>query len=106
MTDYIHRYVIVVEIGRLIPANARAGAWDPDTGGADTFGGVRLSPTGDEPATHSACNTAATDEMKALILEAQSHVPWQRLFSVSSPWDFDTVIEAEGLNRIQTSFSD
>ncbi len=100
VTDYLHHYIIIVEIDRLIPANARAAAWDPDTGGAETFGAVRLSADGNEPATHSACNTAATDTMKARILEAQSQVPWQELYSEADGWTWESALADAGLQVI------
>ena len=101
ITEYLHRFVIRARIDRISPANTRAKAWDPDTGGDETFGGIRLSPTGQEPATHTACNTAATEEMRTQVLDAQSKVPWQRLYAITDPWEFDAVFEEAGLKRIR-----
>ena len=55
-------------------ANRLAAIFDPDTGGAATFGGCGLSPTGEAPATHYMAATvikekylpALTDPVSAL----------------------------------------
>ena len=96
VTEYQHRYIIIVQWNRLVPANARAAAWDPDTGGAETFGALRLSADGNEPSTHSACFTAATDTMKAGILEAQSQVPWQELYDITNGWTWESALMEQG----------
>lgn len=59
---YAHTVTIIVPVAIVAVANMVAKAFDPDTGGARTFGAVQLSATGLPPATHTACNTASRDE--------------------------------------------
>ncbi len=100
MTEYIHRYFIFVQWNKLILANAQAKAWDPDIGGEFTFGSVRLSVDGQEPPTHSACNTAATENMKTQILDAFQHVPFYKIYSTADGWTWDTALADAGLQAI------
>jgi hypothetical protein len=102
MTKYIHRYLIFVQWNKLTPANAQAKAWDPDTGGEFTFGSVRLSADGQEPPTYSACNTAATDNMRTQILDAFTHVPFYKIYSTVDGWTWETALADAGLQVIQT----
>lgn len=55
------RYVIIVPWDKITDANTRAGIFDPDDGGSDTFGAVQLSTNGLEPQSHSACDTLMSD---------------------------------------------
>lgn len=71
-----HRHVIIVEWGKRDTANNHAAAWDPDSGGGETFGSVELSSDGTDPPSHTACNTAATDDMNAGIYNAMDNVPF------------------------------
>lgn len=103
MTEYIYRYFIFVEWGKLIPANAQANAWDPDEGGEFTFGDLRLSANGQEPPTHSGCNTPATEAMKTGIFNAFSHVPFYKLYSIDDGWTWETALADAGLEIIEVS---
>ncbi|HEB26681.1 MAG TPA: hypothetical protein ENI05_02740 [Porticoccus sp.] len=101
MTEYIHRYFVFVQWDKLTPANAQAKAWDPDTGGELTFGGVRLSADGQEPPTYSACNTAATDTMRTKILAAFTHVPFYNIYLAVDGWTWETALDDAGLQVIE-----
>lgn len=72
-TDWTHRYVIVVGWQQRQMLNSQAASWDPNPGGDETFGRVRLSADGTEPPSHTACNTKATDAMQTQILDAMSN---------------------------------
>jgi hypothetical protein len=56
MSEYI-RTKLTVPVEIVDTANRVAAVFDPDTGGADTFGTVELSPNGEAPATHYMANT-------------------------------------------------
>lgn len=98
-TAYTYRYFIFVEVSRLATANNFAKNWDPDTGGDQTFGGVRLSPTGQEPATHYGAATYATESMKNGITQALGNVSWAQLYT-DPPYTWETAMTAAGLKRI------
>ena len=104
MTEYIHRYFIFVQWNKLTPANAQAKIYDPDTGGEDTFGSMRLSASGQEPPSHSGCNTPATDTMKTKILDAFTHVPFYKIYDTADGWTWDTGLTNAGLQVIQGDF--
>src|SRR5690606_2678822 len=105
MTAYTHRYHVIVEIFKLTEANNLARAWDPDTDGGRTFGAARLSPTGQEPATHTACSTVATDAMRAQILQAWDNVPWVRLYD-GEVWSWEQALADAGLAVIVEGVGD
>lgn len=48
-------------------ANKCAAVFDPDTGGAESFGACRMSPTGDEPATHYMASGAIKSQYIPLL---------------------------------------
>ena len=104
MTKYIHRYFIIVQWDKISLANEQAGkkpgGWDPDTGGEFTFGSVRLSPTGQEPPTHTACNTAATDEMRTGIFNS-GNPPFITIYNTADGWTWETALADVGLQVIQ-----
>jgi len=102
MSTYLNRYIVVVDWKKLQAANGMAHSWDPDVGGAKTFGSVRLSPTGSDPPTHTACNTAANVPIKAGILNALHHVPWARLYDIyNDGWTWQAVLDDMGLQEIK-----
>jgi hypothetical protein len=72
-------FFVFVEAGKLKVANSLADNWDPD-GGGTTFGTVRLSPTGQEPATHYATSTPSTETMRDGITTALSNANWSSLY--------------------------
>ena len=63
-TAWGKHFFILVEANRLKLANNLAAQWDPDTGGAQTFGPMLLSPTGQETVTNYATSTRATETMR------------------------------------------
>ena len=79
-TIWTDRWIIFVEMARTGVANNLAAVWDPDTGGGETFGSVRLSADGEEPATHTGCATYATGAMTDGIKTALSALPWAALY--------------------------
>jgi hypothetical protein len=101
-TVYTNRYIIFVQWDKLTPANAAAKAYDPDAGGEFTFGTVRLSADGNEPPTHSACNTAATDSMKTQILDAFTNVPFYAIYNTADGWTWQTALVDAGLQVIES----
>lgn len=104
MTEYIHRYFIFVRWDKIELANRQAdksqGGYDPDTGGNKTFGSVRLSADGQEPATHTACNTAATDAMRTGIFNS-GNPPFITIYDMANGWTWETALENAGLQIIQ-----
>jgi len=68
---YPHTVTLIVPLSQADAANRIARAFDPDEGGQATFGGVRLSPNGAEPATHTACHTAAKESFIQQIAAIQ-----------------------------------
>lgn len=105
MTEYIHRYFIFVIWDKIELANRQAGekpgGYDPDTGGNKTFGSVRLSPTGQEPATHTACNTAATNAMSTGIFNS-GNPPFITIYNAADGWIWETALTDAGLQVIQS----
>lgn len=69
--------------------------------GDQTFGAVRLSPTGTEPRTHSGCCTAA-DIAYRTSLDATSHSPWMTIYRLSDGWTWETACTDMGLQTITT----
>jgi len=51
------RVILTIPAEHVDAANRLARIFDPDTGGASTFGACALSPTGEAPATHYMANT-------------------------------------------------
>lgn len=98
--SYPHRYVVIVSLTHLTAANNAARQWDPDAGGGKTFSTVRLSATGLEPATHTACETSATEGMKGLIMAA-ANVPWIEVFD-RQQFTFDAAVRQAGLVVIRS----
>ena len=99
-TTWVYRAIIVVQWNRLTPANAAAAAWDPDTGGGETFGSVRLSADGQEPPSHSACNTALTDGRRTQVLEAFEHIPFVDVYWSAAGWTWESALVDAGLQVI------
>lgn len=95
-----HRYIIVVEWDKRDTANQFAAKWDPNPGGDETFGAVRLSADGTEPPTHTACNTLADGDMKTGIMNAMSNVPFVEVYDATE-WTFAEVLADLGLQRIE-----
>lgn len=96
---FVFRKIIFIEWNRQIAANAMAQAWDFDTGGFQTFGAVRLSPTGEEPPTHTAANTGANQSMNDGIQIALGSVPWANLYD-GMVWTWTLALADMGLQVI------
>ncbi len=111
MTQWPHRYIIVVEAQHAAYARAAAVRFAGRYGErADrTFdAGAHLSADGKEPATHFACNTAATDDMRRDILSERNQLTASRgqssvrVFDVHNDgWTFEKVLTEMGLQRIE-----
>lgn len=95
------RAIIIVEAGNLSAANNSAASWDPDTGGDQTFGSPKLSSDGTEPASHYACNTALTSDMKQDVLDAMDNVPFVEVYFASNGWDWESALADLGLQVIE-----
>ena len=96
-TRYVDRYFIFVALSKKGDANLLAKAWDFDTGGDKTFGGVRLSANGKEPATHVACNTAANAEMKTGIVASELSNAQTKPYRESDGWTWEKALKDMGL---------
>ena len=99
-TIWIDRWIIFVKEQQIIAANGLMTPIDPDTGGDKTFGDVRLSATGEEPRTHSGCNTAATGAMTYGIKTAFEHVPWADIYD-GHEWTWEDALADMGLQVIE-----
>ena len=119
MTQYIYRYYILVRGDKISVANQMAVAWGNAAREDLTFGTILLSANGNEPATYTCCNTAATEEMSTGIKAGMSNPPFYELYQllsdgtiqqrVSNAWvtiatsgDFETVVLSNaGLQKIE-----
>ena len=99
-TIWKHRCFVFVPMGILAAGNQAAADWDPDTGGALTFGDVRLSSSGNEPATWTGCNSAATDQMKADIDQKIGLLPPAKVYWASDGWTWQTALVDRNLQVI------
>lgn len=87
-TEWTDHWIIFITENKIEAANGLYTPIDPDTGGSNTFGAVRLSADGEEPRTHTACNTRATGAMTSGIKTAFEAVPWATLYDVNElGWD-------------------
>lgn len=77
-----HRYAIIADVDNQSAANNAAASWDPDTGGDQTFGNVKLSADGTTPASHTGCNTLTNSTMRTQILDALGNVPLYDVYRV------------------------
>ena len=116
MSEWIHRYIIIVPANRQVQANAAIRNRTGELADELTFVGVNLSADGSEPPTHFACNTAATEEMKVFWESLSlSNVYWWRmdtagqlaatndngsLGQLGQPFGFAQALAAAGLARI------
>jgi len=65
------RVILTIPIEHVDAANRLARIFDPDTGGADTFGVCALSPTGEAPATHYMANTQIKAEYLPVLSDPE-----------------------------------
>ena len=99
VTEWVDRWIIIVDEEFIDSANAQMSPIDPDTGGDKTFGSVRLSPDGQEKRTHTGCNTAAKVDMTQGIFTAFDHVPWANIYNAHE-WTWEEVLDDMGLQVI------
>ena len=111
MTEYTIA-TLTIPAEYMAAANKCAAIFDPDTGGAESFGACRVSPTGDEPATHYMASGAIksqyipllTNPEQAFAALTQLAVAYGRTAPAESDvQDFCnnvTIGEPEGLVRI------
>ncbi len=66
VSQYTHRFVLLVALADRVAANQDAAALDPDEGGENTFA-VPLSPDGLEPATYFGASTMVREVTRAAI---------------------------------------
>jgi len=85
ITHIVDRAFMFVAVADAAAANIEAAGWDPDTDGAETFGEVWLSPSGDAPATHYGASSAVNASMQSAIQTATSLAG---LFWESDPQDW------------------
>lgn len=100
--DCVDRLFLFITANKVTPGNALAAAWDPDSGGGETFGGdFGLSADGTLPATHYGANTRATENMRTNIINAfAGAVPWGTVYKESDGWTWDTALADMGLQPI------
>lgn len=112
MTDNWVHVTLTIPAEHVDTANRLASIFDPDTGGAATFGGCGLSPTGDAPATHYMAATvikeqylpaltdpdAALSALTALAEQYGREAPEQQDVE---DWCSNVIVgEVEGLERV------
>jgi hypothetical protein len=100
MTEWKHRYLIVVEADKAHIANNHAEEWGDGEGDDETFGRVGVSGDGSLPATHYIAETKATDAMDAGIFNAAGAVPFIEIFDMSQYMSADNALATIGLQRI------
>jgi hypothetical protein len=95
--------LILMPLGKALIGNTKATVFDYDDGAAQTFpvsGGARYSPTGNEPATHIAAYTSATDTMLPLIRQLVSDAPGCQVYADGDGWTVATALATAGLRSI------
>lgn len=101
-SEYVDRAFVFVAASRLTQGNNAAKNWDPDTGGALTFGGVRCSASGALPVTWYVCNTGVTPAMQTQISGFKSSNTTNcKLYYESQGWTWTSAIADAGLKVIQ-----
>lgn len=101
-TGTIDRWIIFCKVSNINGGNALAAVWDFDSGGDKTFSnGLRLSPTGQEPATHIGVNTVCDSEMMGNIENAITQgTPWLTGYKESDGFTWESAIADMGLKII------
>jgi len=100
VTKWTNRWIIIVNEEFIDSANAQMSPIDPDTGGDKTFGSVRLSSNGEEPRTHTGCNTAAKSDMTQGIFNAFDKAPWADIYD-AHVWTWNEALDDMGLQVIE-----
>lgn len=104
-TQFQDRYFIFVPLANVVDANKRAAIWDFDIGGDRTFGNMRLSANGKEPATHTGCATKANPSMKAGITDVLSTSKFSALYSERDGWIWQIALKDIGLKVIEAGIA-
>lgn len=100
-TGIADRFFLFCKAQQVNAGNALASAWDFDTGGDITFGNVKLSASGQPPATHYGSSTAADEDMKHGIENAITQgTPWLIGYKESEGWTWEGAIGDIGLQVI------
>lgn len=94
------RLHIFVHWDKADQANREADHWDPYGGGAETFGLLRMSATGLEPPSHTACSTVVNGDVAGMIQTAARQVPFVEVFDASE-YTFDEAAAAVGVKAIR-----
>lgn len=63
--------ILVIPVEIKDAANRLAAIFDPDTGGSSTFGGCKLSPSGENPPTHYMAGTVIKSEYLNSLTDPQ-----------------------------------
>jgi hypothetical protein len=101
MNGWKHRAFIFIPRGREAAANAHAASWDLDVGGVNTFGALRLSPTGLEPFTHFGANSPATDQIKTAMTTVRTGIAGARVYFDSDGWTWQSALADSNLKVIE-----
>ncbi len=100
MSRFTDRFYIIAPLLKEADANLLANAWEPDAGRNKTFGAVRLSLTGLEPATHTICCTLADPAMLTKIMATGEGLIFSKIFAERDGWNREKVFETTGLSKI------
>jgi len=93
------RLLIIVELRYVAEANRYAETWDPDTGGHETFGDLKLSKSGSD--THSACCTSASPEMYEMIMGGIAKERWAEVVEIREEKPVREEIESRALVKVE-----
>ena len=74
-------------------ANRLASIFDPDSGGANTFGVCQLSPTGEEPATHYMASTLVRPGYTAALTDPE--LAMQTLTVLAEEYDREPPVQQD-----------
>jgi len=114
-TEWGHRCIIVIPMASAAKANAESLKFYGGDSQGDTFGAVRLSAKGIEPATHTACSTLLKAAHRTRIgagrkrIDLKTTLGTSKLNAVLSParvyyeadgWDWQKVLSDSGLKVI------
>lgn len=110
MRAYTRRVILVVTEADQNAANQQAANLDSDVGGNNTFS-IPISPTGNDPATHYACNgLVRPTTLTAIESIQQVSFPTGKIYRANyefddeegvTRWSYDQVLSDMGLQRIE-----
>ena len=87
------RVILTMPVEHFDAANRLARIFDPDTGGANTFGACALSPTGEAPATHYMANTQIKTEYLPVLSDPEQAL--SALTALAEEYDREPPAEAD-----------